>query len=93
MDKAKKSQRLERCLLRVKLNGGEKKLRGRRTRFFKSLTTGRVFLVWLQRDRCRSNHSGFVISCRFAVGVKAAVVVEVAVVTVGAVGASVVDVG
>ena len=60
---------------------------------FLSLTTGRVFLVWLQRDRCRSNHSGFVISCRFAVGVKAAVVVEVAVVTVGAVGASVVDVG
>ena len=70
-----------------------KETQRKKNQVFKSLTTGRVFLVSLQRDRCRSNHSGFVISCRFAVGVKAAVVVEVAVVTVGAVGASVVDVG
>ena len=68
----------------------EKETQRKKNQVFKSLTTGRVFLVWLQRDRCRSNHSGFVISCRFAVRVKAAVVVDVVAVTVGAI---VVDVG
>ena len=55
-----------------------KETQRKKNQFFLSLTTGRVFfLVSLQRDWCRSNHSGFVISCRFAVGVEAAAVVDV----------------